>query len=207
MATTTGIRAVTPRDDCLARLDGALHGGNVPLALVMTDLDGLAAANARHGTEAGDRMLAAWEHALDANLPADAAVIRIGGDEHAVVLPGLSAESALILVDEIRTHLAARDLPPVGRVTASAGVAAHPPHGGTAEELWRNAGQALMRAKRDGRDRVAIYVDEKMVLKSNYYPRGTLDRLAKLSGATGRTEASLLREALDDLLDKHRDRL
>ena len=64
-----------------------------------------------------------------------------------------------------------------------------------------------MRAKREGRGRVAIYVDEKMTLKSNYYSRANLDRLSKLSGATSRTEASLLREALDDLFQKYRDEL
>jgi diguanylate cyclase len=42
-----------------------------------------------------------------------------------------------------------------------------------------------------------------MVMKSNYYDRGALSRLAKLSANTGRTEASLLREALDDLFVKH----
>jgi phosphatidylserine/phosphatidylglycerophosphate/cardiolipin synthase-like enzyme len=71
----------------------------------------------------------------------------------------------------------------------------------------RAAEEALFRAKREGGGRVAIYVEEKMVLKSNYYPRGSLDRLSKLSSATGRTEASLLREALDDLFQKHRDEL
>jgi hypothetical protein len=35
----------------------------------------------------------------------------------------------------------------------------------------------------------------------------SFERLAKLSSATDRTEASLLREALDDLLDKHKDAL
>lgn len=57
------------------------------------------------------------------------------------------------------------------------------------------------------RGRVVIYVEEKMTLKSNYYSRASLDRLSKLASATERTEASLLREALDDLLKKHRDRL
>jgi hypothetical protein len=42
-----------------------------------------------------------------------------------------------------------------------------------------------------------------MVMKSNYYDRAGLARLAKLSDNTGRTEASLLREALDDLFVKH----
>jgi GGDEF domain-containing protein len=87
------------------------------------------------------------------------------------------------------------------------GIAASPLHGNTAGDLWRAAGEALMRAKRDGRDRVALHVEEKMVLKSNYYSKANLERLAKLSSATDRTEASLLREALDDLLYKHRDAL
>ncbi len=49
---------------------------------------------------------------------------------------------------------------------------------------------------------MAIYIEQKMVLKSNHYSRAHLDRLARLSNVTDRTEASLLREALDDLLDK-----
>jgi predicted signal transduction protein with EAL and GGDEF domain len=147
-----------------------------------------------------------WEKTLLANVPSDAMVVRIGGDEYAVALPGSSAENALILFEEIRGHFAAQsvsgvDLP----LGASAGIAAAPPHGATGEELHRAAGEALMRAKREGRGRVAIYVDEKMTLKSNYYSRANLDRLAKLSGATSRTEASLLREALDDLFEKYRD--
>ena len=44
-------------------------------------------------------------------------------------------------------------------------------------------------------------------MKSNYYSRASLDRLSKLAAATSRTEASLLREALDDLFAKHRDKL
>lgn len=43
-----------------------------------------------------------------------------------------------------------------------------------------------------------------MVLKSSYYSRAALDRLAKLAGRLNRTEASLLREALDDLIQKLR---
>jgi diguanylate cyclase len=208
MATTSPQkREITDRREFLARLERALHHGNVPVALAVTDLDDFAEINERHGHEAGDRVLGAWERVLDSNLPADAEVTRMGGDEYAVLLPGLSAENALILLDEIRSHFAGQHVAPVGRTTASAGVAANPPHGTTAEDLWRAAGQALMRAKRDGRDRVAIFVEEKMVLKSNYYSRGDLDRLAKLSDATGRTEASILREALDDVLDKYRDQL
>jgi len=188
------------------RIDQFFHHGAVPVAVVLSDLDGFGPINERHGRKAGDRVLTVWEKTLLANVPSDAMVVRIGGDEYAVALPGSSAENALILFEEIRGHFAAQsvsgvDLP----LGASAGIAAAPPHGATGEELHRAAGEALMRAKREGRGRVAIYVDEKMTLKSNYYSRANLDRLAKLSGATSRTEASLLREALDDLFEKYRD--
>lgn len=195
------------RGEFLAHLAAAFGHGNAPLALAVTDLDDFAQVNERHGLEVGDAILTAWERVLDNNVPGEADVLRIGGDEYAVVLPGHSAETALILLDEIRGHFAGQATAPAGHLTASVGVASHPPHGRTAEELWENAWQALMRAKRDGRNRVAIYVDEKMVLKSNYYSRANLERLAKLSEATARTEASLLREALNRLLDHYKNQL
>jgi hypothetical protein len=83
-------------------------------------------------------------------------------------------------------------------------VAARPPHATETADLFRCANEALARGKREGGGRVAIYVEEKMVLKSSYYSRASLDRLAKLAGRLNRTEASLLREALDDLIHKLR---
>jgi diguanylate cyclase len=203
---TTSLPRVTDRNVFLADLGGQLHQGRVALAL--TDLDGFAAINQTHGQHVGDSVLLAWDRVLRANIPAEGSVVRLGGDEFAVVLPGTSAENAVVLLEELRRHLAGMAVEGVpDPVTASVGVAANPPHGTTAEELHRAAGEALMRAKRDGRDRVAMYVEEKMVLKSNYYSKANLERLAKLSAATDRTEASLLREALDDLLDKHKNAL
>ena len=196
------------RTDFLVSLEGQLHQGNTAVAVALTDLDGFAGINQAHGRIAGDAVLMAWDRVLRANVPRGGSVARLGGDEFAVVLPGTSAESAVVLLEELRRHLAGMSFEGVAdAVTASVGVAANPPHGTTAEELYRAAGEALMRAKRDGRDRVAMYVEEKMVLKSNYYSKANLQRLAKLSAATDRTEASLLREALDDLLDKHKDAL
>ncbi len=88
-------------------------------------------------------------------------------------------------------------------VTLSAGLAARPPHGSTGDELMRAADSALSRCKRSGRNQVGIFIEDKMVMKSNYYSRATLDRLSALSRATNRTEASLLREAADMLLAEY----
>ena len=207
MANTT-LPRVTDRDAFLAELDGQLHHGNAALALALTDLDDFAAINQAHGRDAGDAVLMAWDRVLRANIPPEGSIARLGGDEFAVVLPGTTAENAVVLLQELRHHFAGLTVENVsGGLSASAGIAASPPHGATAAELHRAAGEALMRAKRDGRDRVAMFVEEKMVLKSNYYSKANLERLAKLSSATDRTEASLLREALDDLLDKHKHAL
>ena len=194
--------------DFVALVDKKL-GPSDAMALAMADLDNFGSLNSAHGHEAGDQALASWERTLNGSLPNGAIVGRLGGDEYAVALPDHSAETALIVFEEIRVHFAehpfAPDLTP--RLGVSVGVAARPPHATETIDLLRAADQALARAKREGRSRVAIFVEEKMTLKSNYYSRATLDRLAKLSTKTGRTEASLLREGLDDLLAKYRDEL
>ena len=180
--------------------------GDGAVAVCLTDLDGFGPLNEELGRDAGDAVLQAWRRTLEGSLPTGAIVRRLGGDEYAVALPEATAESALIVLDEIREHLGRNPVPGVDRtIAATFGVAARPPHAAGLAELVQCASAALMRGKREGGGRVAIYVEEKMVLKSNYYPRADLDRLARLSAATGRTEASLLREALADLFGKLRE--
>ena len=206
--------------DFLAQVDATLDrpserhspvvaAGNRPLAMAVADLDRFGEVNARLGMEAGDRVLATFERTLTGSLPADVAVVgRIGGDEYAIALLGTSAESALIQLEEVRTHYAAHGVAGVDDTfDASFGIAARPPHAEDTADVLRCAAEALMRAKREGSGRSVIYVEEKMTMKSNYYSRASLDRLSKLAATTSRTEASLLREALDDLFVKHRDKL
>jgi len=188
-------------NDLIAQVDRKVAGGTV--AVAVTDLDRFGVLNDTHGRAAGDKVLQVWIETLTQSLPKDAIVGRLGGDEFGIALPNASAENALILLDEVRSHLSQH---PVDGWTISAtfGVAARPPHAVETEDVFRCANEALARGKREGGGRVAIYVEEKMVLKSNYYSRGALDRLSKLAGRLNRTEASLLREALDDLVQKLR---
>lgn len=188
-------------DDLVAKIDSHVDGGAV--AVVLTDLDHFRELNDTRGREAGDRVLEVWIETLTRSLPADSIVGRLGGDEFGIAIPQASAENALILLEEIRAHLAAH---PVDgwTIDATFGIASRPPHATETAELFRCANVALARGKREGGGRVAIYVEEKMVLKSNYYTRPALDRLSKLAGRLNRTEASLLREALDDLIQKLR---
>jgi diguanylate cyclase len=211
--------AITDVAEFLVRVDAATErpaegrapvvaAAGRPLAVAVADLDRFAELNDRLGMDAGDRVLGTFERTLSGSLGPHAVIARIGGDEYAIGLPGTSAESALIQLEEVRAHYAAHGVEGVEEaVNASFGIAARPPHAEDTADVLRCAAEALMRAKREGSARSVIYVEEKMTMKSNYYSRASLDRLAKLAATTSRTEASLLREALDDLFVKHRDKL
>lgn len=72
----------------------------------------------------------------------------------------------------------------------------------------RAADQALYLAKTTGRKKVALPLsDSRMITKTSHYTSTQLERLAELAKRVKRNESSLLREVLDDLLKKHKDRL
>jgi diguanylate cyclase (GGDEF)-like protein len=193
---------IETRDVVINSIDAAPP--SIPVSVAMTDLDGFAVLNDTHGRDAGDAVLTGFGQALAQNLPDEVGIHRIGGDEWAIVFFGLPLENSLVLLEELRAHVAAAPLGTADHpITMSAGIAARPPHGTNGSQLLRAADEALSQSKRAGRNKVGIYVEDKMVMKSNYYPRATLDRLTALSRATNRTEASLLREAADTLLERY----
>ncbi|ANE44647.1 GGDEF domain-containing protein [Deinococcus puniceus] len=191
-----------PFEDAFDRL------GAAPLTLAVLDLDHFKTLNDTLGHTEGDRVLRGIERLLSGSLPSGSIIGRIGGDEYAAILPETAAETALILFDEVIRHFQIHRDPHWPRTLGlSVGIASRPAHASTYADLYRAADEALLRAKREGRSRACIFVESKMVLKSNYYPKSQLERLAKLSSALGRTEASLLREALDDLIERNRGAL
>jgi diguanylate cyclase (GGDEF)-like protein len=181
----------------------------LPVAVAVTDLDRFAPLNEAHGPKAGDAVLESFERSLTGGLASDALIAHVRGDEFAIALPGMACEEALLALETVRAGFAGREAAPgLGeRLAVSVGIAGRPAHGATSAELLEAADAGLVRAKRAGGNRIAIHVEERMILKSSYYPRPALHRLAKLSGRVGRPEASLLREALDEYLARHQDSL
>src|SRR5262245_54729800 len=106
--------------------------GERPVAVAVSDVDGLAAINASFGLDAAMRGLAAWERTLTRSLPGEAVVARISGDAWAVALPGATAESALIMLEEIRSRFSSLRVDGIGtQLDVSIGIAARPPHAST----------------------------------------------------------------------------
>jgi len=131
------------------------------LALVYLDLDGFKAINDRHGHQAGDHLLISVADAMKQALREGDTLARLGGDEFVAVLGDLAdiASSVPILT---RLLAAAAEPTRVGefllQVSASLGVTFYPQAQEIdAEQLLRQADQAMYQAKLAGKNRYHVF--------------------------------------------------
>jgi diguanylate cyclase (GGDEF)-like protein len=131
-----------------------------PFALMLVDVDHFKRFNDHYGHGAGDACLCEISRLLTARAGGSADLVsRYGGEEFALLLPGLDSRAAMALAERIRLALNARALPHAGRgdglghVTVSIGVAASPDGAKTPDALVEAADAALYRAKSAGRNR------------------------------------------------------
>lgn len=125
-------------------------------AMVMCDLDNFKMLNDAHGHEAGDRALRLFASTLKTSLrPGDYAA-RFGGEEFLLVFPDEASDGAVSAVERLREELAiAATSGGAPAFTASFGIADRR-HGSTLDEILKQADDALLRAKRDGKNRVLL---------------------------------------------------
>ena len=161
MADHDGLTKIANRRRFEERLDeeAQRHGRyELPLSLILLDLDHFKNINDSHGHQTGDAVLKGVALLLEESLRSSDFPARFGGEEFAVILPHTSREQAVLLAERIRLRVSQRDFgqceQPV-RVTVSAGVAALEP-GARGQELVSLADQALYLAKNGGRNRVVV---------------------------------------------------
>jgi len=139
------------------------HGGaEAPVVVAMIDIDHFKTINDTHGHAAGDAVLARLARLLrELGRPQDL-VGRLGGEEFLIAWSGIGPERAAEIAERIRQAVAEADWGPVApglRVSASIGVATLGPAlaaDATLGDLLADADLALYRAKRAGRDQVAV---------------------------------------------------
>jgi diguanylate cyclase (GGDEF)-like protein len=117
--------------------------------LAMIDLDDFKTINDTYGHPVGDAALRLVAEALRAAVRDGDAVYRVGGEEFAVLLPGLTAAEARPVADRLRLAVSAAPFRVPLRI--SVGLAS-----GDGDGLVDRADAALYAAKRGGKDRVAI---------------------------------------------------
>jgi diguanylate cyclase (GGDEF)-like protein len=134
-----------------------------PLSFVMIDIDHFKFYNDRHGHPMGDEVLRTLARLLRESVRDVDTVFRYGGEEFSVLAPELDKEDVSFLAERLRKVVRNFNFPygeeqPEGNLTISLGVASFPYDAADGAELIQRSDQALYLAKRQGRDRVSLYL-------------------------------------------------
>lgn len=176
-ACTQELRVANARLDQIARTDALtgianrrhfdehllqrLRQPELPLALLIADVDAFKAYNDRYGHLAGDECLRQVARALsEFALTPDALLARFGGEEFVLLLEGTAAavaeRRAQQMVEAVRALAINHPDAPAGTVSISIGYTRRSEPGESGDDLIERADQALYRAKAEGRDRVRV---------------------------------------------------
>ena len=147
--------------DRLQQAMAQAHRRRQQLAVVYLDLDGFKAVNDRHGHQTGDHMLITLAQRMKEVLREGDTLARMGGDEFVAVLIDLQDTSACV---PLLGRLLAAAAEPVQtselslQVSASLGVTLYPQaHDIDADQLLRQADQAMYQAKLAGKNRYHLF--------------------------------------------------
>lgn len=146
-------------DDSLRRLaTRSLEEGTL-LSLLLVDVDHFKRFNDTYGHALGDVVLRLVAGEIRRHLREEDELTRYGGEEFAVLLPGVDAPDAEAVAERLRAAIAARRLRSredgrdLGVVTVSVGVGRYCP-GESLDSFFGRVDAALYEAKRGGRNRV-----------------------------------------------------
>jgi two-component system cell cycle response regulator len=130
-----------------------------PLSLLILDIDHFKAINDTHGHAAGDDVLREFSRRVRKAVRGIDLACRLGGEEFVVAMPDTDGALALLVGERIRQKIAGEafqaEVGATMSVTVSIGVASLASSSDTAQILMKRADDALYRAKREGRNRVA----------------------------------------------------
>jgi diguanylate cyclase (GGDEF)-like protein len=126
---------------------------NLPLSVILFDLDRFKTINDSFGHNAGDEVLQAVAEALRQTIRTSDPFGRWGGDEFLVVATSTDGTQAVELAERLRDALENCTFSTAGKVTASFGITTYQ-SGDSPETLIRRADMGLYKAKSGGRNRV-----------------------------------------------------
>lgn len=136
------------------------------LSMVLCDLDHFKQINDRHGHAVGDAVLVHFVALINSLKRPHDLIVRLGGEEFALILPEASTEQAMLVAQRLHDHLNLERHDGVPAYTSSLGVAslemgriADGDPRALTEEWFKRADVAIYRAKAAGRNRIEAAVD------------------------------------------------
>jgi diguanylate cyclase (GGDEF)-like protein len=133
-----------------------------PISIFLFDIDNFKHYNDTNGHDEGDTLLKQLSDVVRTITRKNSVIVRYGGEEFIVMLPGISKEDAFIYAERLREKIAEypfrhRETQPLGRVSISGGVASFPIDGDSIYKVIQLADMSLYKAKSEGRNRVILH--------------------------------------------------
>lgn len=143
-------------------LDSKLAGynGEMPLSILIADIDNFKKVNDNFGHAYGDKVLKALAGIFSEEESKKCFASRYGGEEFAMIMD-MNQADALTKAQTIRKHFEQMQIPTengdIKSFTISIGVAVYQPEYQTSSQFFEKADEALYKAKAGGKNRVCIY--------------------------------------------------
>lgn len=169
----TGLANRRAFDRALAQ---AIQTPSNEMALLVADIDWFKKINDTYGHPFGDTVLRVVAQAVQTSLSGDLLAARAGGEEFAVLAPGMGRAQAQQLAEKIRTTVAASRIKrkdqaqPIGSITLSLGVAMWT-RSDTADTWFERADRALYISKAGGRNRVTLAAEPAVTREADTEPQ------------------------------------
>lgn len=134
--------------------------GTKPFTLLFLDLDNFKTINDTYGHDTGDLLLRAVAERLKEIFPLNDLIVRIGGDEFAILLTDIYDHKMIEnilhkMVDAFRSVMIVNGMEMF--ITVSIGVVLYPDDGDNLKKLLKNADLAMYSAKKQGRDKFCFF--------------------------------------------------
>lgn len=139
------------------------------LSILMLDIDHFKQINDTYGHQAGDTILHSFASMINSDLRDVDIVARYGGEEFLVICTSTDIHGASLVAERIRRLIESHQFQifnnfgksQILKITASIGVSDFNMHIDSKDKMIHAADQALYQAKREGRNRVVISIDDK----------------------------------------------
>lgn len=154
-ARTDPLTGLFNRDGILSELERRLDGHHLGTTVIYIDLDRFKLVNDLLGHAAGDHMLVTAARRLEQCVGDAGLLARFGGDEFLVVTQANDDPAEAEALAERITRAFGDSFRYAGEeftITTSVGLARHPEHGSSVQQLVNNADAAMYDAKRRGRN-------------------------------------------------------